>query len=152
MRNAHRQPMLLGGFVALLAILGSALRVAVVQGESMLPTFQDGQILLVDRWAYARAAPARGDVVLLRRANDVLIKRIAYLPGDTIDPKAARAFRAVTDTFDKPTAPASQGLVVPKGVVVVLGDNPAKSDDSRAFGPAPIRDLIGRVIGAPPLR
>lgn len=150
MYRPGRQAFLFGGCVALLVGLWSTLRVAVVQGESMLPTFGDGQIVLVNRLAYVWHGPRRGDVVLLRRANDVLIKRIAYLPGEAIPAKTAPAFRSVIDQFDKPSSASGSGLVVPRGAVVVLGDNPANSEDSRAFGPVRTGDLLGRVLGAPP--
>ncbi|MGI8759451.1 MAG: S26 family signal peptidase [Acidimicrobiales bacterium] len=36
--------------------------------------------------------------------------------------------------------------VAPDGSIVLAGDNPAASTDSRAFGPAPARSVIGRVV------
>ncbi|MEA2379664.1 MAG: signal peptidase, partial [Thermoleophilaceae bacterium] len=37
-------------------------------------------------------------------------------------------------------------VIVRLGTVFVLGDNRASSEDSRAFGPVPLRRLIGRVL------
>ncbi len=142
--------MLVAGFAVLAAVLATTLRVTVVQGESMLPTYSDGQLVLVNRLAYAAGAPRRGDVILLRRGNEVLIKRVGYLAGDHIDGTIARGFAPVTDFFDKPAKGPADSLMVPRGVLVVLGDNPANSEDSRAFGPIPLADVLGRVIGAPP--
>jgi len=35
-------------------------------------------------------------------------------------------------------------LVVPAGTVFVLGDNMTNSEDSRNFGPIPVKDIVGR--------
>jgi signal peptidase I len=37
-------------------------------------------------------------------------------------------------------------VTVPGGSVYVLGDNRAASDDSRDFGPLPLRDVIGQAL------
>ena len=89
--------------------------------------------------------------MLIEAGNEILIKRIAYLPGEELPPNRAWMFGEVSQYFE----PGSQGngtLRVPAGHVVVLGDNPKVSDDSRAFGPVPIDQIYGRVVNAPPLR
>jgi signal peptidase I len=55
-----------------------------VTGDSMLPTYRDGQIRLVNRLAYKRAEPQRGDVVAVefRGQQVLLLKRIVALPGE----------------------------------------------------------------------
>ena len=40
-------------------------------------------------------------------------------------------------------------LFVPKDYLVVLGDNIRNSEDSRVFGPVPIRDVLGVVVNSP---
>jgi signal peptidase I len=156
MRRPHRHIVALAAFGAAALALVLTFRVTVVSGDSMVPTFRDGQMVLANR-LYALAGPLRtGDVVILRRGNDTLIKRVAYLPGQVVDAREAGRFAAVRDFFERPvggkTPPASQpdALQVPAGCVVVLGDNPTVSDDSRAFGPVPLTDIIARVMGAPP--
>jgi signal peptidase I len=124
-------------------------RLAVVKGDSMLPTYRDGQMLLVSR---ITGSLERGDVVLVKAANDVLIKRIAYLPGDEIPPREAFAFRRVRDYFEVSrragVPPDLSPLKVPAGYLVVLGDNRAVSEDSRVFGPVAFGDVLGRVVNA----
>lgn len=76
-----------------------------VHGGSMWPTLRDGDTVWVDRHAYASAAPAVGDVVLVafeRAASGRSVKRVTqvaedgrlWLEGDTTDPTAS------TDSHD----------------------------------------------------
>lgn len=86
-----------------------------VRGESMLPTFSDGDFLVARRLPPA-GVPAPGDVVLALDPRDpgrTLLKRIAA------------------------TGPAGQ--------VTLLGDNPAASTDSRTFGDVPAEAILARV-------
>jgi signal peptidase I len=136
--------------------------VVTVRGDSMLPTFVDGQRVLVRRCAVAAVAP--GDVGVFADPRDAdrdrleaererlvaagvpalppppwlgsewLVKRAAAVPGDPVP-------RAVV--------PALAGLdhdVVPAGAIVVLGDNAARSDDSRRYGYVPANRLVGTVL------
>ena len=87
--------------------------------ESMLPTLRPGDRLLVDPAAFRHRPPAPGEIVVLRDPEvpgRLLIKRV-----ERVDPGPA-----------------------PAGSVYVVGDEPARSRDSRAFGPVPARSLVGR--------
>ncbi len=52
----------------------------------MLPTYQSGTLMLVDRVTYFFGRPQRGDVVAIRLAGPraVYIKRVIALPGERI--------------------------------------------------------------------
>ena len=50
----------------------------------MLPTLSHGDVLVVDKWAYAKATPQRGDVVLARCQGELLVKRIVGLPREEL--------------------------------------------------------------------
>jgi len=56
-----------------------------VDGESMGDTFGDGDVVLVSKQFYNYALPERGDVVVCVEGNEILIKRIIGVPGDTIE-------------------------------------------------------------------
>ncbi len=128
-----------------LLLFSSLIQVAAVQGESMMPALRDGQyVVAVRRFGRLR----RGDVILLRRGQSILVKRIAYLPSDRIAPLDRPLFQEVQDFFE--VGDQKTDLIVPEGKIVVLGDNRPKSDDSRHFGPIRTDDVVGKVIGATP--
>src|SRR3954463_15651803 len=55
-----------------------------VIGASMTPTYRDGAVNLVNRLILPRKAPKRGDVVVLHDGEDMILKRIIALPGETV--------------------------------------------------------------------
>ena len=57
-----------------------------VQGVSMLPTYKENRVNFVNRLAYLRSQPKRGDVVAIRLAGPSImyLKRIVGLPGETV--------------------------------------------------------------------
>lgn len=134
------------------------LRIATVDGPSMLPTFRHGDRVLVRR---VRASVLRpGDVVMVamagvahpvpagsrpaRNPQRFLLKRIAALPGDPVPagvPVTAPPSAAV-DSCARRDPPA----LVPPGMLVLLGDNPDQSIDSRDFGCVPSVRLFGVVV------
>ena len=66
----------------------------VVDGESMHPTFENLDYLIIDEISYRFEAPQRGDVIVLLRPNPQpdLIKRIIGLPGDTIEVRNGQVY------------------------------------------------------------
>ncbi len=57
-----------------------------VEGESMWPTYRNHRINFINRLAYLRHEPRRGDVVGIRLAGwrVMFMKRIVGLPGETV--------------------------------------------------------------------
>ena len=78
--------------LAALALLGLLLIVAKrdrgseVDGQSMHPTFENGQALWMHALEYSDRSPGRGDVVVLGNEGEspFYLKRIIGLPGDKI--------------------------------------------------------------------
>ncbi|MET8039897.1 S26 family signal peptidase [Micromonospora sp. NPDC005215] len=146
--------LLLGGGLLLLAAGLVALRarmtVVAVTGLSMSPTLLPGDRVVVRRVPAARIR--RGDVIVLRvagpcrpgdrseeRTTPWLVKRVAATPGEPMP--------AVLPSWSR-----GSGVVEP-ATLVVLGDNPDLSRDSRHFGAVPAAGILGVVIrkvgGAP---
>jgi signal peptidase I len=156
MSRTRRQFIAVLVFLLVAGFFMTRFRLAVVHGESMMPTYRDGELVLVNKLGSEATNLQRGDVVLVRNGKDILIKRVVFLPGDILRGHDALAFRRVWQYFEQVPDPSSpiggMSLRVPQGTIVVLGDNPAVSDDSRLFGPVPIEDVIGRVVNPrPPL-
>jgi signal peptidase I len=103
----------------------------VIDGASMEPTLQHGDRVLIDLWTYGRRAPVRGEVVVVEGPDQrPLVKRVALGPLPRKEAPFLSPFRATEGTEDW---------------FEVLGDNPAQSTDSRAFGPVPRHRFRGRV-------
>jgi signal peptidase I len=95
---------------------------------SMEPAVTKGDYVIFDNTAGEKTSPKKGDIVLFRYPDDrskLYVKRVAGLPGDTL-------------SID------NSPVIVPHGHVFVLGDNRAHAEDSRKFGPVPLRDVIGK--------
>ncbi len=89
-----------------------------VEGHSMFPTFNDGDILCVDTDAYHTHPPQIGDVVV---ANHPFIRDCCIV-------------KRVHD-------------VTQDNLFVLHGDLPIESTDSRSFGPVPLHLIRGKVVG-----
>jgi signal peptidase I len=151
-------------------VLRRRVAVVTVSGDSMRPTFQSGDRVLV-----RRAGPGQlstGMVVVIEkpagaghwltplprwpgRDREWMIKRVAAVAGDPlpalVQPElplpelplpelpllTAVARRRLTDP---------PGTPVPAGQLVVLGDNPGGSFDSRVFGYCPAERVLGVVL------
>lgn len=125
-----------------------------IRSSSMAPTLRPGDQVLVDKLAYRRAAPQPGELAVFRapRSSQILLKRIVAVAGETVAIQGGELAvngRRRTEPYADPRAleGVSYGPVIVRlGTVFVLGDNRASSEDSRAFGPVPLRRLIGRVL------
>lgn len=129
----------------------------VVDGESMHPTFENLDYLVVDEILYDFSAPARGDVIVFRYPGNpsiFYIKRIIGLPGETVSiNRGAISITTVsgqTMTLAEPyivneDATYTKNVTLNPNEYFVLGDNRPNSSDSRVWGPLPAKDIIGRV-------
>ncbi len=115
----------------------------VVVGASMEPTFEDGQRILVCKALWLVGPVKKGDVVVIRfgAPGEYLVKRVAWVEGEGVDVSIPPPDQ--WDFFRQ-----GRPYVVPSGQVYVLGDNLAASEDSRSFGPVPLKDVIGKVWGS----
>lgn len=129
----------------------------VVDGESMHPTFENFDYLIVDELLYDFSAPSRGDVIVFRYPGNpsiFYIKRVIGLPGETVSINHGKV--AIT-TVSEETLTLAEPYIVNEDATYtksvslnsdeyfVMGDNRPNSSDSRIWGPLPKKDIIGRV-------
>jgi signal peptidase I len=137
-----------------------------VQQNSMERTLEPGQYVLVDKLTPRWDAYKRGDVVVFSPPSKwttdptPFIKRVIGVPGDKVevreDGKVYVNGVALDEPYtfknaqgvNEPTLPLSDtsSWVVPAGELFVMGDHRQKSADSRAFGPIPETQVIGRAF------
>lgn len=126
----------------------------------MAPLLENGELVLVDRFAYWWSRPRRGDVALVRGRSDtgpqLLLKRIVGLPGETV---AVARDRLLIDgeplDLGRPVIGSSPGSwALGPDAYFLLSDNLAVGTDSRHTGPVSCSDLLGRawLVYAPTVR
>ena len=134
--------------------LGLLPKLYVVRGSSMEPSLFDGDVLLVTR---LRRSPRRGDVAIVGAPTDMdvgwQVKRVVGLPGDRVSFECGLLY--VNGAYHPEPylggLPADIGLAsrywqVGSDECIVLGDNRARSTDSRDFGPIPLTRLAGLAV------
>lgn len=129
----------------------------VVDGESMHPTFENLDYLIVDELIYDFHAPSRGDVIVFRYPGNpsiFYIKRIIGLPGETvainhgvvtITTPAGKTFSLAEPYIVDEDVTYTKTVMLTAGEYFVMGDNRPNSSDSRVWGPLPAKNIIGRV-------
>lgn len=119
-----------------------------VQGDSMLPKYESGDLLWA--WKETPSRYRRGDIIAYTHKGHTSIKRIVGLPGEVIEVKDHQLYindkpynqpylpdLEATDDFDK--------VEIPRDHYFVMGDNRAISDDSRLHGSIPKSSIKNRI-------
>ncbi|TSC66374.1 MAG: signal peptidase I [Candidatus Berkelbacteria bacterium Gr01-1014_85] len=142
----------LGLFTAFVATIN------IVNGRSMFPNFEDGQLIIIDRLSYRWRLPERGDAVTLRFPGDPdkvkYIKRIIGLPGEQValgdDILLINGQPLLEDYIPAEFTTGQTGQYknwqLGPDEYFLVGDNRENSSDSRIYGPVERRFLIGRAL------
>jgi signal peptidase I len=127
-----------------------------VPSPSMVPTIEVQDRFLSNKTAYwFDKTPRRYDIIIFKppaelQVKEDFVKRVIGLPGETI-----RVHNGVVYINDKPLkepyitpdrAPIAEfaPFIIPEGNIFVMGDNRNNSQDSRYWGPLPVRNIKGR--------
>ncbi|MEG1524448.1 MAG: signal peptidase I [Clostridia bacterium] len=106
-----------------------------IDGDSMAPVLEEGELVLVDRLAKYWKVPTRGDMILFETKDGNFVKRIVGLPGETVDIVDGHVFINSCPLEESAYATNFMGgmepITVPEGAVFLLGDNRQKIYDSR---------------------
>ncbi|MBE6020529.1 MAG: signal peptidase I [Clostridiales bacterium] len=133
-------------------------RPTLVKGQSMEPTLEENDYLIVKSESLIGTPPKFGDLVVFnskvvsKEGHSKLLKRVVGLPGDTIEIKDGTVYRngiALKEEYIKEgiTPGAVEKFTVAENSVFVMGDNRAHSLDSRNkdLGTIDYEDIIGTV-------
>ncbi len=145
--------------VVVVGMLMLFIQPTLVKGDSMFPTIQENNYLVIEKVSYWFRTPAYGDVVVFKSKlpensfkNKDLIKRIIGLPGDAIRIQEGIVYRngaALNESYTaEPYTSGEMEVTVPEDSVFILGDNRAVSRDSRdpAVGFVPMKSIRGKIL------
>ncbi len=117
-----------------------------VNGTSMSPTLEDGDIMILNEIGYRIHGLERFDIAVAKVDDELLIKRVIGLPGDEVKYENNKLYingKYIKEKFTrKKTADIDE--VVPKGKYFVLGDNRPNSLDSEEFGAVSSKEILGK--------
>ncbi len=145
---------IVGALLIALLVRSFLFQVFSIPSESMVPTLQPGDRVLVNR---LDDDPSRGEVVVFRRPdtwagqhNDI-IKRVIATGGETVEGRDGDVF---VDGVPLDESYLAEGIVtadfgpatVPEGEIWVMGDNRPSSSDSRTNGSVPLDRVVGRAV------
>ena len=122
-----------------------------VTGDSMVPTLNDGDIMILDKIGYKLNGLDRFDIVVVDYDGEKIIKRVIGLPGDHVEYRNNLLYingkhveeeygRKETSDFVLEYLGES---IIPENKYLVLGDNRPISKDSRLIGLIDKRDIEG---------
>lgn len=154
-------------FVFLLTITTFFIMPARVDGESMLPTYEDGDRVFVNMY---NIKIERDNVVVYKLDNELIIKRVVAVKGDIISIEkveneneyylkinneiylneykqhyimkannGSKLYQQIVDNNNE--------LILEEGEFILLGDNALNSSDSRNSGISTFDKMVGKVMG-----
>jgi signal peptidase I len=164
-----------GAVAVALLVRVFAVQAFYIPSESMQPTLEVNDRVLVNRLTYHLHDINRGDVVVFEKPaslvtpagpNEIkdLIKRVVALPGESVVFEGGDVYvdgrqldepylPAGTETLSGPggatwdhRCTTADPCVVPTGTVWVMGDNRSNSEDSRWIGPVDQDLVVGRAF------
>ena len=129
-------------------------QVARVEGQSMAPTLEDQDRLIVNKLVYRIGDPRPGDIVMLYyplNPEKMFVKRVIAREGDTVRIVDGRVYVNDVPLRDDyvPVEFRSHDdwgpQVIQQGYYFVMGDHRNNSSDSRHWGMVPKKYIIGKV-------
>jgi signal peptidase I len=154
--------LILGALTVALIIKTFLFQAFYIPSESMSPTLEKNDRVIVNKLSYRLHDVNRGDVIVFKAPDGVdpsvkdLVKRVIGLPGETIEQTNGRIYvngKRLKEPYLTEGAIAEPGpgfarIKIPEDSYWVMGDNRSNSKDSRLFPDHFIhkRDIVGRVF------
>jgi signal peptidase I len=164
-KHAKKHRSLTGTVIETLLIVGAAFAIAMlvqtfmfritgILQQSMLPTIDPGDRIIVNCLTYKFREPRPGEIIVVHDPADDkkdIIKRVIALSGDTIEVVDGVLYvnGVVVDepyVVNKDVVKGQARMTVPESYIYVMGDNRPVSGDSRDFGPVAEDQIIGKVV------
>lgn len=120
------------------------------KGESMLPGLHSGDLVLVDKLAYRTTEPERGDIVVARDRDDLVVKRVVGLPGEEVEVLQGK-LRINRRPFAEAYAVERGRLNLRRGRLLedryaLLGDNRSVSSFTVVHAVVAKEQIVGKVV------
>ena len=126
---------------------------AMVDGDSMLPTLKNNNIVLLNKFNYKLSGLKRFDIVVINHNGTRLIKRVVAFPGEHVEYKDNNLYidgfvinepfiHGKTNDFKLESIGY---LKIPGDMYFVVGDNRDNSLDSRTIGLINKDEILGKV-------
>ena len=155
--------------LVLIILFSTTFMTITVKGNSMLPTLEDGDKLMLLKHGYKLS---RGDIIVFKKDDVNNVKRILGLEGDVIQfdlenetwivngnayeedyikDGYSENYFSLSDNEVFDAIFSEEGFIVPEGHLFVLGDNRNIQDgyvsvDSHTYGALNTSNIIGKVI------
>ncbi|WP_267382773.1 signal peptidase I [Cyanobacterium sp. uoEpiScrs1] len=131
-----------------------------IPSESMLPTLQEGDRLVIEKVSYYFHPPQRGDVVVFEppiqlrlqgyKKEQAFIKRVVGVGGETIaiiDGKVYIDNQSLPEDYILESPHYNlKPITIPDSQLFVMGDNRNNSNDSHIWGFLPRENVIGHAV------
>lgn len=119
-----------------------------VNGNSMNNTLKNKDIMILDKISYRFQEIERFDIVVIKKGNDYLIKRVIGLPGETVEYKNNKLYINGKNIDEKFIHEKTNDFImedkIPDDCYFVVGDNRPVSNDSRYIGVINKKDILGK--------
>jgi signal peptidase I len=136
-----------------------------VNGQSMVPTLDNGDYILTDKVSYRVGDPERGDIVVFKAPPAAncptgtgcdFIKRVIAVPGEEVEVKDQKVYvngiaipeNYIPESYEINAGAYTRGKTIRLGMdeYMVFGDNRPYSSDSRAWGPISKSEIVGKAF------
>ena len=150
--------------VVIIFVFTFVVSIQTVAGNSMFPTLEDGNMVLVSKISYRLSNIKRNDIVVLKNNGKTFVKRVIGLPGEKIEYMDGYLYidgESFKETFLNPDVVTYNFMFIdvcsledcpdgkiPDNKYLVMGDNRPESSDSRdsSFGLVDKSDIKGKVF------